>query len=807
MIPQISLNLRTRKVLRDVLGNKSRVLLVVLSIAMGLFALSTTFRAQTILSRDLGESYAAINPASATLLTNRATDDMIEAIESISGIAEAEGQATVWTRIKVGDQDWRLLHLTALPDYDDIEINKLGIQAGDWPPADRTLWIERSYFIKLNARLGDTVLIEAPSGRRRELPIAGITHDLTVVSGSVADQLFYGYVTPETLTWLDVPAGYNKINLAVVDPTADQPLIQEIAHEAEERLEDQGRPVLGTEILRPNTHPMDTVIQSLLLILGSLGLLSLLLSSLLVFNTISALLSRQVQQIGIMKTIGAPQSDIFYMYAATILIFSLLALFIAVPIGVFGARLLTFQLGQLLNFTIQSYQVPGWVLLLEALTGLIVPLLAALYPILNSLRITVREALSRTGRHQFGVSRFDQWVKQVRGLSAAMLYSARNIFRNKMRLTLTLVTLSLGGAIFITVLSVRASLFLTVEEIAAYWQQDLTVDLQRPYRLQKMTQALTQFAPTMGVEGWQTKAAFRVRAEDRESYESSSIFAVPPHSKFIEPRLLEGRWLQPEDQNAIVLNIDFVAKEPDITLNDQITLNIEGQESVWQVVGIATTQIIGIGEPKPEIAIAYVNYDYFNQVVGEVGLANRIVIEAGEVDPATQFNYRLDLEPLLHDQGFHIRNIETHHQARTQIVNLTRPILLLLISMAFLFAVVGGLSLTGTMSLSVLERTQEIGIIRAIGASNSIVTQVVLIEGIFVGLVSWLLASLLAYPFSKVLSIAVGLSFIKIPLTYAFAPQGILFWLVIVLILSILASYIPARRAARLSVREVLSYE
>jgi putative ABC transport system permease protein len=127
--------------------------------------------------------------------------------------------------------------------------------------------------------------------------------------------------------------------------------------------------------------------------------------------------------------------------------------------------------------------------------------------------------------------------------------------------------------------------------------------------------------------------------------------------------------------------------------------------------------------------------------------------------------------------------------------------------MAFLFAAAGGLSLMGTMSLNVLERTQEIGIMRAVGATSHIVRQVIIVEGVFVGLVSWLLATLLAYPLGKVMSIAVGLSFIKVPLTYDFAPSGILYWLIIVMVLSIIASYLPARNASRLKGRAVLAYE
>jgi len=115
--------------------------------------------------------------------------------------------------------------------------------------------------------------------------------------------------------------------------------------------------------------------------------------------------------------------------------------------------------------------------------------------------------------------------------------------------------------------------------------------------------------------------------------------------------------------------------------------------------------------------------------------------------------------------------------------------------------------LMGTMSLNVLERTREIGVMRAIGASDGAVRQVFMVEGILIGMLSWLLGAGLALPLSKLLSDAVGMAFTKAPLSYIFSTNGVLLWLVVVVILASLASFLPARSASRLTVREVLAYE
>ncbi len=127
--------------------------------------------------------------------------------------------------------------------------------------------------------------------------------------------------------------------------------------------------------------------------------------------------------------------------------------------------------------------------------------------------------------------------------------------------------------------------------------------------------------------------------------------------------------------------------------------------------------------------------------------------------------------------------------------------------MAVLLAVVGGLGLMGTMSINVLERTREIGVMRAIGASDGSVRRIVIVEGVLIGVLSWAMGTAVAFPLSMLLSEAVGQSLLESPLSYTFSPPGALIWLVLVIVIATLASLLPAYRAARMSVRETLSYE
>jgi putative ABC transport system permease protein len=119
---------------------------------------------------------------------------------------------------------------------------------------------------------------------------------------------------------------------------------------------------------------------------------------------------------------------------------------------------------------------------------------------------------------------------------------------------------------------------------------------------------------------------------------------------------------------------------------------------------------------------------------------------------------------------------------------------------------VGSIALGGVLSLNMLDRRREIGVMRAIGASSEDVAGLCIGEGLILGWLSWLIAAPLSIPAGKFLAQSLG-SVMGGELVYQFTPAGLLTWLVIITLLSAAASWFPARGATRISVREALAYE
>jgi putative ABC transport system permease protein len=356
----------------------------------------------------------------------------------------------------------------------------------------------------------------------------------------------------------------------------------------------------------------------------------------------------------------------------------------------------------------------------------------------------------------------------------------------------------LAGAIFISVFSVRASLFRTINDLLQWRSFDSMLTFTRSYRTEKIEQEAQSVSGVVQTDVWIEVPSLRVRPDKSES-DAVFLLAPRPGSDLVSPPvMIQGRWLQPSDQDAVVVNAYLLKKESDIKLGDEITLKIDGRERTWRVVGVS----LG-GSPSA----AYANYEPVARVTGNTGRASTVVVATQHHNEQFAVQVATALESHFKNIGLRADSSETTAEERNQEVASYGILIVGLLAMAILFAVVGGLGLMGTMSINVIERTREIGVMRAIGAPTRSVVQTFMLESVAIGVISWLFGTLLALPLSKIMSDAVGMPLMGTPITFNFSMAGVGLWLVVVVLLSVLASLIPARNASRLTVREVLAYE
>ena len=559
---------RWNKIISDLLGHKVRSLLVIASIAVGLFAIGMITTSYVILSEDIRSGYTAVNPANIQVRTSFFDDEFVSHIRSMEGISGAQGVWNTSLQIRSAEGEWKPLNIKA-QDFGggaDSAIGAPSLLEGAWPPEDKQIVLDTNRLSEIGAQPGDEVEIRLPSGIIRSLPVVGIVRDQTLGADDSTGGYFLadlqGYVTEATLPWLEQPEAFNTLYATVENEPERRDGLRSLANQVVEKFNQNGYPVRSTLVRLSFEHPNLPYVDAIAAVIYALGFLVVFLSGFLITNTFSALLNQQVQQIGVMKTFGASRRQIILMFMVLILVFSLIALAISIPLSHQAAYALLRYLAGKINFELSSFRAVPASAIFQLIIALLVPQLAGILPILQGTRISVREALSGSSSSPAESKGFIyRMLARFRRLSRPLRISLRNTFRRRGRLVLTLITLTLGGATFIATFNVRNSLDNYVDRLGRYFLADVNVTMNQLYRVDKVKRDLQQVPGIADVEGW-SSASGNLVLEDGKEGESVQILAPPAGSQLIDPMLLEGRWLLPEDENALVLSEQFLSQLP-----------------------------------------------------------------------------------------------------------------------------------------------------------------------------------------------------------------------------------------------------
>ncbi len=808
---------RWRKVISDLIDNKVRTLLVVLSIAVGVFAIGVLSGTYVIISQDLGVTYAANNPSNMELRLDEFDQSLLHTVENFDGIKDVEARRVFSLQVRPkGQIKWTAIDVVALESFEDNQVNLLVPVSGEAIPGKEQILLERDVLDEFKIAPGEILEIRLRDETVKEIQVAGVVLDSS--TGAI-DFLSppLAYIEIDQLNFYNEPDLYNRLFATVeVSGQDDDEYIRSVMADLTEKIEKNDYSVYRSFRSLTHQHPLESTINAVLGILMALGVLIVFLSSSLIANTLSALLKQHLRHIGVMKLIGGQNQIIFRMYLVLLLIFGTLSLVIAVPAGGQGAYSLALFVAEQMGFTLLGYRFVPLALALQVAVGILVPLVAGFVPVISGSRVTVQKALDGNGTRggeesdsdgKGGSSRFEGFqLKATRALAdrgirlpRQLLISLRNTFRQRGRLVLTLFTLTMGGAIFISVFNVRVTLFDYVQNIGNYFLADVTMDFEKPYRLSEIEAYAYQDPRVTHVEGW-TFASSEILNPDGSTADNISILAPPADSDLVYPMLEEGRWIQPGDERKLAISEGIYDYYPDLEIGDTIPLKFKGKEQGWEVVGVF--KFIGL-----EGVIAYAPYDYISR---EQNLANRSFsyrFVTVNHDRAYQNRMAEELDAYFRDQGFRVQQATPGLSSLDKAAESLDILITFLLIMALLTATVGSMGLTGTMSMNVFERTREIGIMRSIGATNREIVRMVIVEGMLIGLISFGLAILMAVPFTYLLSAIVSNAVFATPIAVEFTYLGYVIWLGLVVLLSSLASLLPARNAARLTIREVLAYE
>jgi putative ABC transport system permease protein len=464
------------------------------------------------------------------------------------------------------------------------------------------------------------------------------------------------------------------------------------------------------------------------------------------------------------------------------------------------------QIATLLNLEIRDSSIPWTVPAIQMLSGITIPLLTAAFPLLRGSRIPVRAALDN-----YGISAKSNPVSLISRLpivndfSDTFRLALRNAFRQPTRLILTLGLLATGGAMFMTALNVSDAWDKNLTRIYIQRLYDQEIKLNDRINSEKVLAKIKSLNGVAAVEGWDYSTSSIVKKGSYEvtktypdkGHGSFAILALPVNTKLLNPTITEGQWLKKEAANEVVLN--QLARTSEMKIGDMVTLSLENNPTTWKIIGF--TEDVGSS------AAAYVSIKAFEKLNRSTDKIKMIRIAYADRSKDYAVNKSREIDQLLEDENISVSSSTPVWLLHNAVAAHMKVLVNSLLAMAILMALVGTLGLTSTISMNVLERTREIGIMRAIGATPKKIRSLIVSEGLTIGLLSIVLAFIVSIALSYFMGEFIGSISFKTPLTLTISLTAIVIWILIVTIGSYLSTILPAKKANIVTTRQALSYE
>lgn len=770
-----------RKAWRDLRVRPVRSLLTILGIVIGVAGVVSVVLTGRALAQAQRRAYQNQSQADATIWVWNAQDSLRRALETLPQVAAAERRAVAFTKWRAGGR-WLDIELQGVERFEDVRVNQMELLEGRFPGRGE-IALEVSARDLASVALGQSVEIRGPDGEIRTLTVSGFTRTPYYPSAGLM-RLAVGYVPAGTVRPFLGTRGDNRLLIRLQD--FDQR--EEARLEIESLLDRRQIPRGGLEFREPEAYTGHREFQTVLRLMTSLSILALVISGFLVTNTLAAIVSEQVREIGILKALGATRRRILRVYLWTGFVYAVLGTPLGIAVGYFGGWSLVQYLGRLLNVDVGTFQADPVAMALGVLIGLGVTVPASLFPAWRGGTITVRQALLGYGiRADLGRSLLGRL--RLPPLSA---FSLRNLARRPGRSTATLLVTAVAVAAYMAARVTQASLNVSVDTLFGVYAADAWIWFDEPVGA-AFAAELRTVPDVEAAEGWEI-------TECVLGGEQVRLWGVQADTVLYRHDLAAGRWYAPGEYDAVVLSLDL-AERQDRWVGEKAEVEIGGRMRSFGIVGIVRDEaIFGLGDAP--IGKVFAPLQVVQQMRDRGDLVGVFAVRLAEHDSDAVDRVLAEVERKFR----HLRpGTEPTYSGYEQARGGTRIVTGLLYAMVAIIASVGIVGILNTQALNVLERRREIGVLRSLGALRGHLVRFFLAEGLALGGLGFIVGVPAGWAMARLL---VGIvSAALITLQFVVPPIDVALSLGFSLLLSTAAGLIPALAAARLRVSEVLRYE
>ncbi len=547
------------------------------------------------------------------------------------------------------------------------------------------------------------------------------------------------------------------------------------------------------EIRTPGDWPGKSSFTKITNILYVVTLLALLGALVLVSSTMSTLVGEQANEIATMKAIGARQHQIGRVYLRTATLLGAIGAIAGAAFGILLSWALTSYFASSLFAITAPFSIDLPVVVASIALGVIGPPLAALPAVRRASRLPLAETLQATGSATGPKGRLGRLLRRARFMPRTAQIGLRGVTRRRRRSITTALQVSLAVATLLAFLSLATSVSNTVNQSWNSYRFNIDAGSMLGQALPRSAEALITSVP--GVARVQPLLNNSINLRGQDGY----VWALPDKALY-SFHLVSGRLLTPADtrtQAHVVVVEQSIARASNTHLGQRVTVSTAAGPMQLNVVGIVSDQ-------QNNGTVLYAPLSTMQSVLHTPGAVNEYWIQT------TSANHNL-----IDQTSTRLQDAFAAHglQMSTQIEYVGaandragyRGVTTAITVLGLLIVGISMVALINTMTMVVLERTREIGILRCIGAHARDVRRIFATEGLTVALGGWLIGIPLGFGLAHAV-VALVQNVFNEHVLFAFPLLNIPIALIGTLILALLVIQFPLRRAVRLKPGEALRY-
>lgn len=708
------------------------------------------------------------------------------ALSQVPNVAAVQRRANYYTRFR-WDNTWHDVTFYGLEDYSKVQVNRIDFVEGRPPQSGEVAFEISTKQLLPDLKLGDVITYRVqPQNQEYRFTLSGFVKSPAYPSATLLNYST-AYATANDVRRMLGISGDNEILLRVNDLAGRE----ETRRQVEDIFRKRNLQFSGYVARDPNNFLGKQEIEVVVLLLLVFSGVGLVISGFLVANTLSAIVTEQVGEIGTLKALGAGRWSILQVYLFGALIYGLIGTALGIVGGFVGGKFLLGFLGGTLNFEVDQFLFQPEALGLGVVVGIGVTLASALIPAWAGTAISVREALDSYGiTSTYGQGRVDRILTKLQKLPPLVALSLRNLSRRKTRNLITLGVIALSSAAFLAAQSTSTSVDGTIDHLYNVYGADGWMQFDSDVN-ENLAQHLKAVPGVMNAEAWM-RGRVTVKAT------TTDMYGVPPNTTIYKKQVSEGRWFTTNENNVVTISANL-AHLRSIKVGDYLEVEYNRQRETMQVVGILDDNSKFLGSSS--VGKVFMPLSVAQRLKKRQGLADFFAIVTTEHDPATVETVLATIENRYRELS---PSSLTAYSDRNSTLQITAILRLLLYSMTAIIAVIGAIGVVNTLTLNVLERRREIGVLRTIGGTNQRLVQIFLTEGLFLGLLGFIVGLILGYPLAQVLTNVISQA--VFPVDFIFEPQMVIGTFAFALLLTTAASLGPAIGAARVNISSSLRF-